>query len=218
MTTPTNSTLLQKLLRAIRTGDAVTLKRTTDEAEAEIEKEKKTADEEAAAAKDKATNDAIADLKKTIDALSGELAEMKKTQDTGAIGQAGALMEGENLEIKDEMSDLMSRAEAIVPGMPLPTADAATTKDALTVLKKRVLNQGLKDEVGKEVITKLLRGKTVDSLGAEGVDAVFHAASELLGAKHSTVEVGTYRTQDNERKGAPTIAEINERNKKFYAV
>lgn len=212
------STLLQKLLRAIRTGDEATVKRTVDEVEAE---EKKTADEAAKAeaeAKEKKTADEMADMKKTMDAMAEEIAELKKTKDSAPVVPV-AKVEASDGTVIDEASDIVSQAETIAPGVPLPTMDAAAGEAGQVAAKRKILNAGLKTEDGKTVITKLLRGKTVDSLSDDAVGLLFATAAEQIGeARNAAAGHGSYRVQDEKPSKLVTNDEINERNRKFYNV
>lgn len=243
----TGLSLMQRLLRALKTGDSALIKRTADEAEKELTaEEKKAADEEAEKEK-KETADAIAalvstvgTLAKTVDALAkgkkagdeigpneGDQSKAAKLDDKGnPIGDdelseeekkkaADAEAETEKKETADAMRDTASRAEILVPGFSMPTTDSIKTRDAVTVLQRKVLVDAIKTEDGKALIVPLLSGRTVDALDAVGVRTVFVAASMLMGQQNNAR--GVRRGVSTKDFGTVvTPAEINRRNAEFW--
>lgn len=123
----------------------------------------------------------------------------------------------------DSAASIPSRAEILAPGLRLPTMDAkATTKDrALTLCKcqRKALDAALKTDAGKAAIATILGGKTVDfsKMPASMVHATFMAASELVKASNNRgVSVAPAPTRDW-GKSAPTPAQLNEVNRKFWS-
>lgn len=223
---------VKRLLRAIKTGDQKTIASTADEiaeeeqkaADEEAEEAKRVADEEEANAK-KETADTLANLVKTVDALTKVVAtltkdsddEEKKTEDEDEEKKTEDDDE-EKKETADAMRETVSRAEILVPGFVVPTADAATvTRDSVTTLRRKVLADAMKNTDVVAAVTPLLAGRTLDALTADAVDSVFVGASEMVKLKNNS------RGQRNAAPtkdfgGAPkTPAEINRLNSEFWA-
>lgn len=236
---------LAKLLRAVRTGDAALIKRTADEAEASAEEEEKRAADEAAEEEAKAerekTADTLASIAKTVDALVTAVAALSKTRDgdeelddngqpKGKTGDEelteeekekkaadeAAEEEKEKTATADAMRDTASRAEILLPGFAMPTADSVPNLAAVVAVQRKVLADVMKTADGKTSVAPLLAGRTVDALTADAVGTVFTAASEM--AKQANNARGARRgVQTKDFGPAITAADINRRNAEFYA-
>lgn len=225
MTTKTKvPTLVQRLLRAVRSKDQALIARTADEAAAELEaEEQRVADEEM-----RAKDEEIAELKKTVDELTSQVEELKKTGDSdeeldeqgnpkAKTGDEGEPTDEEKKQTADAMADTVSRAEILVPGFTVPTTDSVANLAAVATVQRKVLADAMKTADGKEVVTPLLGGRTVDALPAEAVQTVFVAASELMRAKNNAR--GIVRGVQVKDGARPLVsnAEINKRNAEFWS-
>lgn len=240
------SELFTKLVRACRTGDAALIKKTADEAEAVAEEEeKRVADEEreAAEAEEKQkTADQIAALAKTVDTLAGVVAKLAKgkTADSDEeldengqpkaktgdeeteeekekrIADEAAAAEEEKTKTADALRDTASRAEILVPGFTMPTADSVPNLAGVATVQRKVLADALKTEDGRAIVTPLLAGRTVDAMPVDAVATVFVAASEM--AKQKNNSRGARQGMKTKDFGSVvTAAEINRRNAEFYS-
>lgn len=217
------TSLLRRLLNTMKTGDAALIKRTADAAAEEVaEEEKRAADEEAAEEKKK-TEDTLANLQKTVDALvaaikskddmgggAGESSSAEKVE-TGSnpTGDAeGEPDEEEKTKTADAMRDVVTRAEILAPGF---TADAAPRRLAgVDAIVRKVLKTA-----DSALVAPMLSGRTVDSLTAAEAKVVFVAASEVARLQNNTRgRVGDQRATNPGQ--AITPADINRRNAEFW--
>lgn len=228
MTTKANVPLLQRMLSALRSGDAALIKRTADAAEEEVEAEKKKAQDEESEAERKETKDALAGIAKTVDALVATVAALAKTRDSAPAGEQSSAEkvdsagnpigdeepdEEEKKKTADAMADMVTRAEILVPGFKVPTADSVRGLAGVAVVQRKILAGA-----DKTVVSPLLAGRTVDALTAPEVATVFLAASELARAQNNNRgAVRSVTTSDHGTKAIPTAAEINARNAAFWA-
>jgi len=235
MSKATAPTVLQKLVRAFRTGDSDLIEKTVDEAETE---EKRVADEAAAEEEKKerqATTDAISTLTQTVATLAKTVADMSKpakTKDEAGdelptgdeetaeekekrVADEAAAEEENKVKTEDSMRDTISRAEILVPGFSAPTLDSVTDANGVAAVQRKVLSEALKTQDGKTAFAGLLGGRTLDALTVDQVGTVFLAASELARQKNNSKgAVTALKTKDF---GAPTsAATINARNSEFY--
>jgi len=180
-----------------------------------------TAIEGLATAKDNKTKDEDEEeeKKKTEDADEDE-DEKKKTED-----ELFEEEEEDKQSTKDTASEyaaIVSTAEIIAPGFKLPklTQDAQSSKkkskDALCACKRRALDAAVKTEAGKKAVSPFLRGRTIDKLSAEAVDAAFYGAAEVMrstnNSRASVKDADQTKTIDAFSKGG-----INAINKQFWA-
>lgn len=237
------SDLLTKLIRAAKTGDTALIKRTADEAEATEAEEKKRAEDEEKEEREKAerekTADSIAKLTKTVDALTTVVAQLAKTKDEElnpdgdvkktedddmtpeekekkAADEAAEIEKKESEKTADAMRDTASRAEILLPGFTMPTADSVPNMAGVVTVQRKVLADALKTENGKAVIAPLVSGRTVDALSADAVSTVFLAASEMMKQKNNS-RGARHASKTNDHKPAITAADINRRNAEFYS-
>jgi hypothetical protein len=123
----------------------------------------------------------------------------------------------EKTKTADAMRDTVTRAEILVPGFKMPTADAAPRRLAdVAGVQRKVLTDAARTEDGKAVVAPLLAGRTVDSLSAAEVSTVFIAASEM--ARHKNNTRGARHGVNTKDAGGKTVtpADINARNVEFW--
>lgn len=231
--------LLQRMLTALRSKDAALQARVADAAEEEVEAEKKRAEDEEAEERAKKTEDSIAKLTATVDALAAAVTAMAKTKDGmgPAEGQSSSAEkvetgsnptgdeEGEEEDEKeakkktaDAMRDTAVRAEIILPGFSMPTADSVPNMDGVIAIQRKVLGDAIKTADGEKIIGPLMLGKTVATMTADAVSTVFHAASELARVQNNA-HTGriAFHTKDSASGKPVTNADINARNAEFWA-
>jgi hypothetical protein len=233
MTTKTKGLpdLLKRLLTAARTGDTALLKRTADAAEEELEAEEKKAADEEAAEERKQTADALADLKKTVDTLASVVQQLVKTKDEEADPEPKKTGDEEDPEPKteddeptaeekkqtaDAMRDTASRAEILVPGYTMPTADSVAGLCDVAVVRQKVLIEAFKTADGKAIIEPLLAGRKLGELTADDSGTVFVAASELMRAKNNSRGIVRSVATKDFGKAPISNSEINKRNTEFW--
>lgn len=197
------SDLFSRMMRAARTGDAALIKKTADEV---AEEELRMTDEAM-----KAKDEEIANLKKTVDELNEKLAEKEKTADDTPPDDE------DKTKTADAMRDTASRAEVLVPGFTMPTADSVPNMAGVATVQQKVLSDAMKTEDGREIVTALLAGRTVDALTVDATASVFLAASEMMKQRNNS-RGARQGIQTRDFGPAVTAAEINRRNSEFYAV
>ncbi|MCW3641785.1 DUF2213 domain-containing protein [Burkholderia cenocepacia] len=129
--------------------------------------------------------------------------------------------EGVDLYTGDAARLIPARAEILAPGVKMPTLDGLKTKDraaALCRCQRKALDQAYETDAGRAAITPFLGGRApdFDTMPARVVDTIFTGAAELMRVKNNAnASSSKVTTRDF---GKPTsIAEINERNRKFWA-
>lgn len=118
------------------------------------------------------------------------------------------------------IQDTIARAEILVPGISIPTIDTKAgpqkTRDMLCGFRKKTLRVAYATKDGRELLSPLLRGRTIDSLPCAASSVLFDTASEILKAQNNGRGPGLVRhTTDGAR--AETLADINRRNQDFWA-
>jgi hypothetical protein len=130
--------------------------------------------------------------------------------------------------LQESFDDTVALAEILAPGVKLPTFDRAMkpqmTYDNICRLRKKALSQALGAEDTSAIITDLRGGRettpdVIKKLTCDSARTLFIAAAnqkrQTNNAGHRQVE--TRRTADA-APGVPTsIAEMNKRNREFYA-
>ncbi|MEN6629829.1 MAG: DUF2213 domain-containing protein [Sulfuricella sp.] len=239
MKTKDKESLLSRLMKAIKTGDADEIKATMADADEEETPEEKAKRE--AAEKEKKTTDSIAKLTATVDALAAVVSklatkdangdeddEKKKTddEDEGKEKTADEILEAEtaesNKEAKgtvlsgDTMKQLIARAEILAPGIAVPTGDALKATDAAERIQRKALDTAYGTETGKAAIEPFLMGREIKSLTGDALGAVFAGSSELIRAQNNLLGARNgVSTKDFGR--ATSVEDINARNREFWA-
>ncbi|CAN0620525.1 putative bacteriophage protein [Burkholderia multivorans] len=128
---------------------------------------------------------------------------------------------GVDLYTGDSARRIPARAEILAPGVKLPTLDGMKTKDraaALCRCQRKALDQAYQTDAGRAAIAPFLGSRTpdFDTMPARVLDTIFTGAAELMRATNNAgTSSGKVTTRDF---GKPTsIAEINERNRKFWS-
>lgn len=147
--------------------------------------------------------------------------EAKKTKDAETRDSAA---------LQTSYTELMSHAEVLVPGFKVPTFDAAatraTTVDRMCTSRKLCLSQfATADAAGAAMLKSLNGGQDLDivSMDCAAAATLFtQAAGAKAALNNMQATQGAHRTGDALSgipaggKKPPTIAEINEANRKFW--
>ena len=150
-----------------------------------------------------------------LEALIQELISIETGEDEEGEIEGDADEEEEGWE--EEFKDVASNAEIIDPDTVAtkPAKDAAPRY--FKTLKKTVLKNALTSDHAP-IVKSLLKGKALDALKDEELSGLFLAASKLIGAaRDSKVQKKTVTTTDYFKQGGSKAAEINARNRAFYA-
>ena len=175
---------------------------------------------------DASTQATIDDLTAQLEAYKAKDAEAAAAAASKTEAEAGDLTEEddkteEKTPAKDAASahaDFVSRAEIIAPGISMPkpkpdtVQDAAKHRDALCQCKRRALDSAT---AGKDAVTALLRGRTIDSLSCDQVDETFFSASEVVKAANNAK--GLTKTGDAAASKALDSKCLNETYRAFWA-
>lgn len=102
--------------------------------------------------------------------------------------------------------ELLSKTEVLVPGLSL------TGKETF----KTILTKALDSDHSKETVSKLLRGRTVDSLSQEVAQDLFHSAAEMVAQQNNSKGIRHSVTVKDFGRVSP-IDLINQRNAEYWA-
>lgn len=196
-------------------------------ATANVVSEEETKDAVAKVGDQAAFNDSF---QRALDALTSAVQRLsdKKTADenmaegeTNPVALSTAEIEadadeaaGERTVDSGETVDTIARAEILVPGIKLPTLDTKTsTKDTLCAFRRKVLG-----ESDQDVISTLTGNKTTDfsKLTCDATKSLFIAASEIKKRDNNSTYVRPL-TIDTTAAGLPTVNDIAQRNRDFWA-
>lgn len=221
------------------------LKLTIDEALEEAEKtndsEEETEDEDEEETGTK-TGDAkfqkeMRQFMKTMDARLGAL-EKKKTKDSddpeketeddddetettddilGAEKADKLSKEGVQNHTGDSLTQVLSRAEILAPGIKLPTTDSANNGKAVLTAKRMVLKQAYATADGQAAIAPFIGTHTdFNTMPAHTVDMAFTGASELIKQKNNAAGVRSGISTKDFGRAPQSPADINARNREFW--
>ena len=231
MTKKTKTPWYQALLKAKRTVDeALKEAKETEDDEPEDDDKGKTADALGKIMKKLNTMDAqIKQLQKTKDSddpkkETEDDTEEEPTKDDGDLTKAEPAKKldegGVEKYTGDSLQDIRSRAEILAPGLKLPTLDSAS-KDIGKVAdtaKRNALKLAYATADGVKTIGPFVGGANanIDALPSHTVDAAFIGASELIKQQNNAKGVRTGVTTRDFGRQAPTIADINAKNRAFW--
>lgn len=120
-------------------------------------------------------------------------------------------------------STLASQAELLVPGIRIPTFDAAVSRaktvDRMCALRRHVLDTAYSTASGKELIDSVSNNANLHlpALSCAQIAGVFNSAAGAMRLLNNRASVGD--AQANQTKQAPgnTLAEINKANAAYWA-
>lgn len=205
-----------------------------------VDKTKDETAEEKEAREKKEASEKTGDAAKIMDALKG-ITDRLESLEKGDTKDGKGLLdeEGETEKEKKEKtgdsagktktfdsaplySDVVSRAEILAPGVKMPklTKDAALdpkkTVDGLCMIRRRALEVGSKVEASKDAISRMMSGRTIDSLTCDTVESVFVGASELVKAANNGKTKTTDAGEQVQTHDAFARSGLDKINKSFW--
>lgn len=243
MTKKTKTPWYQALLKAKRTVDEALKEAKETEDDDDLTEDDEPEDDDKGKTADAVVSRQILKMLKTMDSRLGAL-EKKKTKDSDGPEKPtedddeeddptkddGDLTKAEPAKKLDEggvekytgdsLQDIRSRAEILAPGLKLPTLDSAS-KDISKVAdtaKRNALKLAYATANGVKTIGPFVGGANanIDALPSHTVDAAFIGASELIKQQNNAKGVRTGVTTRDFGRQAPTIADINAKNRAFW--
>ena len=193
-----------------KTGDAAF--------QAEMRSFMKTMDKRMSAIEKKKTKDSDDPEKETED----DDPDDEPTKDNGDLttpNPAKKLNEsGTQTYTGDSLKEVMSRAEILSPGYRMPTFDSVNNGKAVLNTKRSVLKQAHATEDGQKAISPFVGANPdFDKLPAHTIDAAFAGASELIKQQNNMKGVRSGISTKDFGKASPSPADINAKNRAFYA-
>lgn len=121
-------------------------------------------------------------------------------------------------ELREEYQDTLARAEILVPGIRIPTFDAAadlkTSTDAICSFRRRVLDAALSLDKSRDALSDFYDGKTpIKTMTCDAVKVLFLGASSKMRDHNNTSQA--HSTTDS-KKAISSIAEMNKRNRELW--
>lgn len=116
----------------------------------------------------------------------------------------------------DSIKQIVARAEILAPGSTFKTSDAAQAKKEAYDYIRQTLVKAYATDTGREVIEPFLGGRTLDSLKAPALAAVFMGAAELMRVKNNAA-AGRSVAATKDFGRTLSVAEMNARNREFWA-
>ncbi|MCO8066111.1 DUF2213 domain-containing protein [Acinetobacter schindleri] len=235
---------IRNLVKTKDAEEAEKLAKAVEDEELEIEtKDSDDNDEQDGKTGDAAVNLQILKQLKTMDARLAAL-EKKKTKDsdketededddgeTKDSGEeesetkddilkaepAGKADEG-TVHTGDSLKEVMVRAEILSPGIKLPpTIDSTNNGKAVVLAKRQALKAAMQTTDGQQAVAPFIGANAnVDTLPIQTLDAAFIGASELIKQQNNLKGVRSGITTRDFGRAAPTIDQINQRNRDFW--
>jgi uncharacterized protein len=235
---------IRNLVKTKDAEEAEKLAKAVEDEELEIETKDSDDDEEQdGKTSDAAVNLQILKQLKTMDARLAAL-EKKKTKDSdketededddGETKDSGEeesetkddILKAEKAEKIDEgvthtgdsLKEVMVRAEILSPGIKLPpTIDSANNGKAVVLAKRQALKAAMQTTDGQQAVAPFIGANAnVDTLPIQTLDAAFIGASELIKQQNNLKGVRSGITTRDFGRAAPTIDQINQRNRDFW--
>ena len=118
----------------------------------------------------------------------------------------------------DSLKEVMVRAEILSPGIKLPpTIDSANNGKAVVLAKRQALKAAMQTTDGQKAVAPFIGANAnIDTLPIQTLDAAFIGASELIKQQNNLKGVRSGITTRDFGRAAPTIDQINQRNRDFW--
>ena len=232
---------IRNLVKTKDAEEAEKLAKAVEDEELEIETKDPDDDEDLdGKTSDAAVNRQILKMLKTMDSRLGAL-EKKKTKDSDdpekptedndnpdddpektkddilKAEPAGKANEGVT-HTGDSLKEVMVRAEILSPGIKLPpTIDSANNGKAVVLAKLQALKAAMQTTDGQKAVAPFIGANAnIDTLPIQTLDAAFIGASELIKQQNNLKGVRSGITTRDFGRAAPTIDQINQRNRDFW--
>lgn len=168
---------------------------------------------------DEETEPTVEAEEKTGDDEGEEMQEEEQTADTvveaetaEGNGEAkGTVLSG------DSLKQIKSRAELLVPGVAMKTADAKKAEKAeIATFMRSTLDKAYATEGGKKAIEPFLAGRDIKTLTGDSLASVFIGAAELMRVQNNA-RMGRSSAVTKDFGSTVTASDMNARNREFWA-
>lgn len=170
------------------------------------------------ARKAKETKDA--DDAKALDEAKAAAAKDKEAKDAKDAKETESKT-GDSAALATVFQDTLARAEFLIPGVKLPTFDAAAkpqaTEDTLCGFRRRVLIASQTSGAGREHVEAMMpAGGDLTAMSCDAVGTTFQAATELAKIANNRRGPNAGGGGSGGKVGPLSPAEINARNQAYY--
>ncbi|WP_347454053.1 DUF2213 domain-containing protein [Acinetobacter thermotolerans] len=144
--------------------------------------------------------------------------EESETKDDILEAEAAGKVDTGVTHTGDSLKEVMVRAEILSPGIKLPpTIDSANNGKAVVLAKRQALKAAMQTTDGQKAVAPFVGANTnIDKLPLHTLDAAFIGASELIKQQNNLKGVRSGITTRDFGRAAPTIDQINQRNRDFW--
>jgi uncharacterized protein len=168
---------------------------------------------------DEETEPTVEAEEKTGDEEGEEMQEEEQTADTVVEAETaqsnseakGSVLSGDSLKL------VKSRAELLVPGASMKTADAKKAEKAeIATFMRSTLDKAYATEGGKKAIEPFLAGRDIKTLTGDSLASVFIGAAELMRVQNNA-RMGRSSAVTKDFGSTVTASDMNARNREFWA-
>ncbi|WP_179995585.1 DUF2213 domain-containing protein [Acinetobacter sp. YH16053] len=144
--------------------------------------------------------------------------EESETKDDILEAESAEKMDTGVTHTGDSLKEVMVRAEILSPGIKLPpTIDSANNGKAVVLAKRQALKAAMQTTDGQKAVAPFIGANAnIDTLSIQTLDAAFIGASELIKQQNNLKGVRSGITTRDFGRAAPTIDQINQRNRDFW--
>ncbi|MCA4780265.1 DUF2213 domain-containing protein [Acinetobacter towneri] len=144
--------------------------------------------------------------------------EESETKDDILEAESAEKMDTGVTHTGDSLKEVMVRAEILSPGIKLPpTIDSANNGKAVVLAKRQALKAAMQTTDGQKAVAPFIGANAnIDTLSIQTLDAAFIGASELIKQQNNLKGVRSGVTTRDFGRAAPTIDQINQRNRDFW--
>lgn len=144
--------------------------------------------------------------------------EESETKDDILEAESAEKMDAGVTHTGDSLKEVMVRAEILSPGIKLPpTIDSANNGKAVVLAKRQALKAAMQTTDGQKAVAPFIGANAnIDTLSIQTLDAAFIGASELIKQQNNLKGVRSGITTRDFGRAAPTIDQINQRNRDFW--
>lgn len=150
--------------------------------------------------------------------------EPEKTSDEDVL-EEGDTKEGKTVDsagLQEEFSEVVARAEMLVPGIRLPTFDAKPgakkVRDNLCAMRRKAMSMALESDRSAGFVQPFVRdAEAIKAMTCDAARAAFIGASELARYANNAFVGYEKATKDASKVEVKTIAAINKANADFWA-
>ena len=150
------------------------------------------------------------------EAADEEIPDGEEDPEPGATGDRSRT--GDSLSLKTNFQDTLAKAEILVPGIKMPTFDAALSRvktiDAMCAFRRKVLKAALSTEEGRVAVQKMTKAGDFTKMTCDTVRMLFNGASAFR-AEQNNGGTGHQPAREDQAQRL-SLSEINKRNREFY--